>query len=202
MWLIVGLGNVGRDYEATPHNLGFWAIDALAGRAGIRVTRPESQALVGLGKLAGQDVALAKPQTMMNLSGGSVRALLERYEASPADLIVLIDEVDLPWGMLRVRDRGRNSSHNGMQSVIGALGTDAFIRVRLGCGPEKLWGDRKEYVLREMSREERKIAEEMAAEAADAVELIVTEGVDKAMSRFNRKVEADEGGENRESGSS
>ena len=198
MWLIVGLGNVGKEYEATPHNLGFWAIDALAGRAGIRVTRPESRALVGLGKLAGQDVALAKPQTMMNLSGASVRDLLERYEAGPSDLIVLIDEVDLPWGMLRIRDRGRNSSHNGMQSVIGALGTDAFIRVRLGCRPEKLWGDRKEYVLREMNREERKIAEEMAAEAADAVELTLSEGADKAMSRFNRKVEADEGGEDME----
>ena len=198
MWLIVGLGTVGREYEATPHNLGFWAVDAIAGRAGIRVTRPESQALVGLGKLAGQDVALAKPQTMMNLSGPSVRALLERYQAGPADLIVLIDEVDLPWGMLRVRDRGHNSSHNGMQSVIGALGTDAFLRVRLGCRPEKLWGDRKEYVLREMNREERKIAEEMAGQAADAVEVILAEGADKAMSRFNRKVEAGEGDEDLE----
>ena len=195
MWLIVGLGNVGREYEATPHNLGFLAIDAIAGRAGIRVTRPESKALVGLGKLAGQEVALAKPQTMMNLSGVSVRDLLARYEATPADLIVLIDEVDLPWGMLRVRDRGRNSSHNGMQSVIGALGTDAFLRVRLGCRPEKLWGDRKDYVLREMNREERKIADEMVAEAADAVEAILTDGVDKAMSRFNRKVEPAEGEE-------
>jgi len=194
MWLIVGLGNVGREYEATPHNLGFLAIDVIAARAGIRVTRPESKALVGLGKLAGHEVALAKPQTMMNLSGVSVRDLLARYEATPANLIVLLDEVDLPWGMLRVRDRGRNSSHNGMQSVISSLGTDAFIRVRLGCRPEKLWGDRKDYVLREMNREERKIADEMVVEAADAVEAILTEGVDKAMSRFNRKVEpADEG---------
>ena len=192
MWLIVGLGNPGREYEATPHNLGFLAIDVIAGRAGIRVTRPESKALVGLGKLAGQEVALAKPQTMMNLSGTSVRDLLARYEVTPANLIVLIDEVDLPWGMLRVRDRGRNSSHNGMQSVISALGTDAFIRVRLGCRPEKLWGDRRDYVLREMNREDRKIADEMVAEAADAVEAILTEGVDKAMSRFNRKVQADD----------
>jgi PTH1 family peptidyl-tRNA hydrolase len=187
MKLIVGLGNPGPDYEWTPHNLGFMAVDALAGRAGIRVTRPESKALVGLGKLAGQEAALAKPQTMMNLSGGSVRMLLERYEVAPADLIVLIDETDLPWGMLRIRERGRNSTHNGLQSIIGALGTDEFVRIRMGVRPEKLWGDRKEYVLREMGREERKFAEEMAIEAADAVEVLLTEGVEKAMTQFNRK---------------
>jgi PTH1 family peptidyl-tRNA hydrolase len=187
MKLIVGLGNPGPDYEWTPHNLGFMAVDALAGRAGIRVTRPESKALVGLGKLAGQEAALAKPQTMMNLSGGSVRMLLERYEVAPADLIVLIDETDLPWGMLRIRERGRNSTHNGLQSIIGALGTDEFVRIRMGVRPEKLSGDRKEYVLREMGREERKFAEEMAIEAADAVEVVLTEGVEKAMTQFNRK---------------
>jgi PTH1 family peptidyl-tRNA hydrolase len=187
MRLIVGLGNPGPDYEWTPHNLGFLAVDALAGRAGIRITRPESKALVGLGEVAGQEVVLAKPQTMMNLSGVSVRMLLERYESGPADLIVLIDETDLPWGMLRIRDRGVNSTHNGMQSMIDALGTDKFVRVRLGVQPEKLWGDRREYVLREMGREERKIAEEMAIEASGAVEMILTEGTEKAMSRFNRK---------------
>ncbi|MDR3721899.1 MAG: aminoacyl-tRNA hydrolase [Candidatus Acidoferrales bacterium] len=185
--MIVGLGNPGPDYEWTPHNLGFLAVDTLAGRAGIRITRPESKALVGLGKVAGQEVVLAKPQTMMNLSGVSVRMLLERYESGPADLLVLIDEADLPWGMLRIRDRGRNSTHNGLQSIISALGTDEFVRVRLGVQPEKLWGDRKEYVLRTMGREEREIAEEMAVEAADAVEMILTEGTEKAMSRFNRK---------------
>jgi len=187
MWLVVGLGNPGPEYEWTPHNLGFLAVDALAGRGGIRVTRPESKALVGLGKLAGLDVALAKPQTMMNLSGTSVRALLERYGASPADLIVLIDETDLPWGMLRIRDKGVNSTHNGLKSIISALGTDEFVRLRMGVRPEKLWGDRREYVLRTMGREERKIAEEMVAEAAGAVEMILAEGAEKAMSRFNRK---------------
>jgi PTH1 family peptidyl-tRNA hydrolase len=187
MKLIVGLGNPGPEYEWTPHNLGFLAVDALAGRSGIRIMRPESKALVGLGKLAGHEVGLAKPQTMMNLSGVAVMMLLKRYEAEPADLIVLIDEVDLPWGMLRVRDKGRNSTHNGLQSIIGSLGTDAFVRVRLGCRPEKLWGDRRDYVLRAMDREERKVAGEMVVEAADAVEMILTDGVDKAMTRFNRK---------------
>ena len=187
MRLIVGLGNPGPDYEWTPHNLGFLAVDALAGRAGIRITRPESKALVGLGKVAGHEAVLAKPQTMMNLSGVSVRMLLERYEGSPADLIVLIDEADLPWGMLRIRDKGLNSTHNGLQSIISAVGTDEFIRVRLGVQPEKLWGDRKEYVLREMGREERKIAEDVLIDAVSAVEMILVEGTEKAMSRYNRK---------------
>jgi peptidyl-tRNA hydrolase, PTH1 family len=187
MWLVVGLGNPGPEYTWTPHNLGFLAIDALAGRGGIRVTRPESRALVGLGKLAGHDVALAKPQTMMNLSGISIRALLEKYEASPADLIVLIDEVDLPWGMLRVRDKGRNSTHNGLKSIISSLGTDEFIRVRLGCRPEKLWGDRRDYVLREMGSAERKIADDMMIDAIDAVETILASGTEQAMQKYNRK---------------
>ena len=187
MWLIVGLGNVGAEYQWTPHNLGFLAIDALAGRGGIRVTRPESRALVGLGKLAGQDVALAKPQTMMNLSGISVGGLLAKYQAAPANLIVLIDEVDLPWGMLRVRDKGRNSTHNGLKSIISSLGTDEFIRVRLGCRPEKLWGDRRDYVLREMGGAERKIADDMMIDAIDAVETILAGGAEAAMQKFNRK---------------
>jgi PTH1 family peptidyl-tRNA hydrolase len=187
MKLIVGLGNPGPDYEWTPHNLGFLAVDALAGRAGIRITRPESKALVGLGKVAGHEVVLAKPQTMMNLSGVSVRMLLERYEGAPADLIVLIDETDLPWGMLRIRDKGLNSTHNGLKSIVSALGTDEFVRVRMGVQPEKLWGGRREYVLQTMDREERKIAEEAVVEAAGAVEMILAEGAEKAMSRFNRK---------------
>ncbi|HKV05713.1 MAG TPA: aminoacyl-tRNA hydrolase [Candidatus Acidoferrales bacterium] len=187
MKLIVGLGNPGPDYEWTPHNLGFLAVDALAQRSGIRVTRPEAKSLVGFGRLAGEQVVLAKPQTMMNLSGVAVRMLLERYECLPADLIVLIDETDLPWGMLRIRDRGLNSTHNGLKSVIGAIGTDEFTRVRMGVQPEQMWGDRRDYVLCTMGREERRIAQDMVVEAAGAVELILTEGVARAMSRFNRK---------------
>jgi peptidyl-tRNA hydrolase, PTH1 family len=187
MRLIVGLGNPGPEYEWTPHNVGFLAVDAIAERARIRVTRPEAKSLVGRGEMAGQEVILAKPQTMMNLSGVAVRMMLERYECVPADLIVLLDEVDLPWGMLRVRERGSHSTHNGLRSVLAAVGTDEFVRIRLGVQPQQIWGDRKDYVLCTMGREERRIAGEMAAEAADAVETVLTEGVDKAMSRFNRK---------------
>jgi PTH1 family peptidyl-tRNA hydrolase len=187
MRLIVGLGNPGADYQWTPHNVGFLAIDALAERSGIRVTRPEAKSHVGRGTLAGHEVVLAKPQTMMNLSGVAVRMLLERYECDPADTIVLLDDTDLPWGMLRIRQRGRNSTHNGLQSIISAIGGDEFIRVRLGVQPKQMWGDRGDYVLSQMDREERQIAEEMAVAAADAVEVIFTEGVEKAMTRFNRK---------------
>jgi PTH1 family peptidyl-tRNA hydrolase len=192
MRLILGLGNPGLDYQWTPHNVGFLAIDALAERSGIRVTRPEAKSLIGRGTLAGQEVILAKPQTMMNLSGVAARMLLERYEADPAEMIVLLDEVDLPWGMLRIRQRGRNSTHNGLQSIIGAIGGDEFIRIRMGVQPKQMWGDRRDYVLSQMNREERQMAEEMAINAAEAVEMIFTEGVEKAMSKFNRKAPPEE----------
>lgn len=188
MKLIAGLGNPGPEYESTPHNLGFLALDALAERAAIRVTRPEAKAKVGLGTFAGQDVILAKPQTYMNLSGVSVRMLLDKYELDPAELIVLVDDVDLPWGNLRIRERGSAGTHNGLKSIIDSIGTQEFIRVRLGVGPEKIWGDLRDYVLHPMDRAELDVAKQMTADAVQAVELISTEGVNKAMSRFNRKV--------------
>jgi peptidyl-tRNA hydrolase, PTH1 family len=193
MRLIVGLGNPGREYEWTPHNMGFLAVDALAERAGIRVTRPEAKSYIGLGEVSGQQVVLAKPQTMMNLSGVAVRMLLERYECDAGEMVVLIDEADLPWGMLRIRTRGRNSTHNGLKSIISVLGTDDFIRVRMGVQPEQQWDDRKDYLLAEMNRAEREAAQQEASEAADAVELILAEGMEKAMLRYNRRVSTEDG---------
>ena len=187
MRLIVGLGNPGKQYERTPHNVGFMAVDALAARGVIRVTRPEAKSLVGRGELAGQAVILAKPQTMMNLSGVAVGMLIEKYGCDPAQMIVLVDDVDLPWGMLRIRERGSAGTHNGMKSVVQAVGQE-FIRIRLGVGPEKVWGELRDYVLRPMGRAELEIAEQMTAEAADAVELILTEGVSKSMTKYNRRV--------------
>jgi peptidyl-tRNA hydrolase, PTH1 family len=187
MRLIVGLGNPGREYEETPHNLGFWALDHLADRASIAVRRPEAKSLVGRGELRGQAAVLAKPQTQMNLSGVAVGMLIEKYQCDPAEMIVLVDDVDLPWGRMRIRERGSPGTHNGMRSVVKAVGTE-FIRIRMGVGPEKVWGDLADYVLRPMGHAERQIADEMAREAADAVELILTEGVSKAMSRFNRRI--------------
>ena len=192
MRLIVGLGNPGSDYEWTPHNMGFLAVDGIAERAGIRITRPEAKSYVGRGKFAGEEVILAKPQTMMNLSGVAVRMLLEKYECDPAEMIVLTDEVDLPWGMLRIRERGSGGTHNGLKSIVAALGTGEFIRVRLGIQPEKIWGDLSDYVLSKLRRAERETAGQMVADATDAVELIMTEGVNKAMSKFNRRVKPPE----------
>jgi PTH1 family peptidyl-tRNA hydrolase len=192
MRLIVGLGNPGPEYELTPHNMGFLAVDGIAERAGIRITRPEAKSYIGRGKLAGQEVILAKPQTMMNLSGVAVRRLLEKYECDPAEMIVLTDEVDLPWGMLRIRERGSGGTHNGLKSIVAALGTGEFIRVRLGIRPEKIWGDLRDYVLKKLGRAEREIAALMVADTTEAVEIILTDGVSKAMTKFNRRVQPPE----------
>ena len=187
MRLIVGLGNPGPEYQWTPHNLGFLAVDELANRGGIRVERPEATALVGLGKLAGEEVILAKPQTYMNLSGISVRELLQKYELDVSDLLVMWDEVQLPLGVIRNHQAGSAGSHNGAKSVIGALGTQEFARLRLGCGPEHPVRSRKDHVLRPMKRAELEVAAEMIDEAGNAVETILKEGIDAAMTRFNRR---------------
>ncbi len=188
MRLIVGLGNPGSEYAWTPHNLGFLAVDAIAERARIRVERPEAKSLVGLGELAGHQVALAKPHTMMNLSGLAVRDLLERFECGPEELVVLYDDVALPWGMLRVRERGSAGSHNGLKSIIGTIGSTEFPRVRMGIQPDHPVGDLAAYVLRPMRKPDLEIAAEMAGQAAEAVELIITRGIADAMNRFNRRI--------------
>ena len=189
MWLIVGLGNPDPEYQWTPHNLGFLTVDELANRGGIRVERPEGKALVGRGKLAGQEVLLAKPQTYMNLSGISIRELLEKYELTADDLLVMWDEVQLPWSIIRLAPDGSAGSHNGAKSVIGSLGTQEFARLRLGCGPEHPLGSRREYVLRPMKKAELEVAAEEIAQAGDAVELLLTDGIDAAMNKFNRRAE-------------
>jgi peptidyl-tRNA hydrolase, PTH1 family len=187
MRLIVGLGNPDPEYQWTPHNLGFMAIDELANRAAIRVERPEGKALVGRGKLAGEEVLLAKPQTYMNLSGISVRELLAKYELGPADLLVMWDEVQLPFGTIRIDRKGSGGSHNGANSVISGVGTQEFARLRLGCGPDHPLSSRKEFVLRPMRKAELEVAAEMIGTAGDAVEMILEKGIEPAMNIFNRR---------------
>jgi peptidyl-tRNA hydrolase, PTH1 family len=187
MRLIVGLGNPGPEYQWTPHNLGFLAVDELANRCGIRVERPEGKALIGLGKVAGEEVILAKPQTYMNLSGISVRDLLEKYGLGPEDLLAMWDEAQLPWGAIRIHAEGSAGSHNGAESLINSLGTPAFARLRLGCGPDHPLSSRKEYVLRPMKKPELEVAAEMIGDAGDAVELILTKGIEAAMTKYNRR---------------
>ena len=187
MRIIVGLGNPGREYVWTPHNLGFQVMDRLAERFAIRITRPEAQSVIGLGRIAGHEVVLAKPQTFMNLSGHAVADLIARYEADPAETIVVSDEAALPWGMIRIRERGSAGSHNGLKSVLGALATDGFLRVRLGIKPEHTVNDLAAYVLSPMGKDVREVADTMIIEAADAVEMILTDGAGRAMAHFNRR---------------
>jgi PTH1 family peptidyl-tRNA hydrolase len=187
MRLIVGLGNPDPEYQWTPHNLGFMAVDELANRNGIRVERPEGKALVGRGKVAGEEVVLAKPQTYMNLSGISVRELLGKYELGVDELLVMWDEAQLPIGTIRIHPDGSAGSHNGAKSVIGAVGTEEFARLRLGCGPDHPLTSRREYVLRPMNKVDLEVAAEMIGESGDAVEMILTQGIEAAMNKYNRR---------------
>ena len=139
----------------------------------------------------GEDVLLAKPQTYMNLSGISVRELLEKYELSPADLLVMWDEVQLPFGTIRIDRKGSGGSHNGANSVISAVGTQEFSRIRLGCGPDHPLNSRKEFVLRPMKKSELEEAAEMIGKAGDAVEMILAKGIEPAMNIFNRRKPAE-----------
>jgi peptidyl-tRNA hydrolase, PTH1 family len=188
MRLIVGLGNPGMEYAWTPHNLGFLVVDKLAEQANIRVTRPESKSFVGRGEIAEHEVVLAKPQTMMNLSGLAVRDLMGRAECEPSDVIVICDDIAIPWGMIRVRERGSAGGHNGLKSVIGALGTMEFARVRMGVQPADMKGDLREYVLRQIRRDEEDVVAEEIEQGAEAVKLMLAEGTQAAMNRFNRRV--------------
>ena len=187
-FLIVGLGNPGEEYENTPHNLGFLVVDRLAESNAIRVSRKENLAFVGLGAVAGKNVALAKPQTYMNLSGGAVQGLLERYELKADRLIVVYDELDLPWGSLRIRLSGSAAGHKGVKSVIGSLGTNEFIRVRIGIDPGNAV-DGEKFVLAKFKRAQKQEVEEVVVRAAEAVESILAEGAAQAMTKYNRRAQ-------------
>src|SRR5574337_84305 len=187
MRLIVGLGNPGPEYAWTPHNPGFLVLDRFADESDIRIERPEAKAYVGRGELSGQEVLLAKPQTHMNLSGLAVWELVRRFECDPAEMIVVSDEVALPGGMIRIRQRGSAGGHNGLKSIIGALGSDEFIRVRLGVQPERPVGDLAAYVLHPMRKAELEMAAEMVEQAAEAAEVILKDGLAWAMTRYNKR---------------
>jgi len=189
MYLVVGLGNPGDEYAETPHNMGFRVVDLLAERNSIRASRNDSKALVGVGEIAQKPVMLAKPQTFMNLSGTSVAPLMEKHGLTAADLILIYDELDLPWGEMRIKLRGSAAGHHGPESVIEKLGTKEFIRVRLGVNPGYKIRDGAEYLLAPIKRSKRKEADELAARGAEAVESIIAEGVEKAMTTYNRRAQ-------------
>jgi len=194
--LIVGLGNPGIEYQFTPHNAGFLAVDRIAEDCGVVVTNRRGKALTAKVKLAGQDVLLVKPETYMNLSGLSVAALLQEFEIEvPSDgLIVLHDELAFPLGTLRINERGSGGGHNGVKSILGTLGTEEWIRIRIGVGKPPLEDGREvkaggsDYLLSPMRKQELAVLDEVLDRAKSAVEMVLTKGVGAAMNEFNRTV--------------
>jgi PTH1 family peptidyl-tRNA hydrolase len=191
--LIVGLGNPGPEYSETRHNVGFKVAEELARRHQVKFRKSSKwKALIAKIPDVGDGVVLAQPATFMNLSGWAVRGLVSFHKIALADLLVVVDDADLALGRLRIRVAGSAGGHNGLKSIIASVGSNEFIRVRLGVKPEYPLEDMAEYVLHTMRKPEREIAAQMAADAAEAVELIVAEGADKAMAKYNRRVESDE----------
>ena len=188
MKLVVGLGNPGIEYQFTPHNLGFLAVDRLAEQYGGEVNNRRCRALTGKTRIGPEEVVLAKPETYMNLSGLAVRELVGELEIDPVrDLVVIYDELDLPWGTIRVRQRGGTAGHNGLESVVSALGTPEFLRIRLGIGPEFPVSDGAKYVLSQLKKSQYEVVDQELDAAAEAVKVIFSEGAAAAMNRFNRK---------------
>ena len=184
---IVGLGNPGIRYANTPHNLGFRVIDELADRYSIRVYKNEGVARTGTGRIAGKIAVLVKPQTFMNNSGRAVHAVLKARNLTTRDLILVHDEVDLPWTGLRIKPKGSAAGHNGVKSIISALKTDVFVRVRMGIRPDHPVDDLAEYVLTRFGKQMQDDVNEVVSYTADAIDAIVAEGALKAMTKFNRR---------------
>src|SRR5258707_15741209 len=181
MFLIVGLGNPGTEYARTRHNLGFMLVDKLAADAAVNIRRSECQSFVGSGLIENQRVKLAKPQTFMNLSGDAVSCLISKPELDAAALIVISDDLALPFGAIRLRQRGSAGGHNGLKSIIGALGTNEFTRLRIGIQPDHPIGDSKRFVLDSFSRTSRTELDKVLERSAEALRVILKEGVLKAM---------------------
>ena len=190
MKLIVGLGNPGSDYQFTPHNLGFLAIDRIAQQCKVDVRNRQCRALTARATISSEPVLLAKPETFMNLSGLSVRELVAEHKVSvQTDLIVLQDELDFPLGTLRLHRNRSSAGHNGIESLIGALGTQDFLRLRMGVAPERKVEDGMSYLLSPLRKAQLKIVDDMLDTAAEVVKVILTDGEAAAMNRFNRKPE-------------
>lgn len=187
MFLIVGLGNPGVEYAATRHNIGFDMITYLSDKYNIPVNSREGKALVGKGILAGEKVMLAQPQTYMNLSGESVRALMDYYKIDIEDLLVIYDDISLDVGQIRIRKKGSAGGHNGLKNIIKMLGHDTFTRVRMGVGEKPKNYDLADYVLGHFPVEERKVMDDATKTAAEAIRMILTESADAAMNHFNSK---------------
>src|ERR1044072_8127572 len=185
MYLIVGLGNPGAEYERTRHNLGFMLIDRLAAAAGATVKRSECRSLVGNALIENERVTLVKPQTFMNLSGEAVGCLKQKYECDASSLIVISDDLALPFGTIRLRERGPAGGHNGLKSIISALGTNEFMRLRIGIQPEHPLSDAKRFVLDEFAKVEKESLPEVLESGTQALRSVLRDGISKAMSLHN-----------------
>ena len=188
MYIIAGLGNPGKEYENTRHNIGFDVIDRLAEEENIAVMENKHKALIGKGYVAGQKVILVKPQTFMNLSGESIREVVDYYKVDDtSELIVISDDISLDVGQIRIRKKGSAGGHNGLKNIIKMLGHDTFIRVRMGVGEKPKNFDLADYVLGHFPAEERTVMDEATKTAAEAIRMIITENADAAMNHFNSK---------------
>lgn len=187
MYIIVGLGNPGKKYEHTRHNAGFEVIDILADRMGINVEESKHKGLLGRGMLEGQKVVLVKPQTFMNLSGECVREVADFYKVAEDEIIVIYDDISLDPGQLRIRAKGSAGGHNGIKNIIAQLGTQVFPRVKVGVGEKPRMMDLADYVLSRFSKEDQGKMDDAFKEAADAVAMMVSQGVEPAMNKYNTK---------------
>jgi len=184
-WLIVGLGNPGASYENTRHNMGFALIDELAGKGQTPVKRVECRSLIGRAVIENRTVELAKPQTFMNLSGEAVKCLITKPDRSVERLIVISDDLALPLGTIRLRPRGTHGGHNGLRSIIEVLGTNEFIRLRIGIMPEHPVTNAKGFVLENFAKSEIGTVERVLANSADAVRTVINDGIESAMAKWN-----------------
>jgi PTH1 family peptidyl-tRNA hydrolase len=187
LWVVVGLGNPGRRYAGTRHNVGFSVVQRLARRWGVNLRRKKYAAKVAEVVRNEERLVLAQPQTYMNLSGTAVRAILKGYRIGPENIVVVYDDIDIPLGQIRVRKEGSGGTHNGMRSVIGELGTDAFARIRVGIGPLSDKEEATRFVLMPFAEEEGRILKKSLAKAAEALDMIIAGRIDQAMNEFNKK---------------
>ena len=184
MYIIAGLGNPGKKYENTRHNIGFITLDVIAEKLDVKVNRIKFRSLVGEASFSGRKVILVKPQTYMNLSGEALREVMNFYKIPADHLIVIYDDIDIPTGTLRIRKKGSAGTHNGMRNIVYQLNDDGFPRIRIGMGRERR-SDLRDFVTGGFTKEEKPLLEEAVTKAADAALCIISEGIDRAMNRYN-----------------
>jgi PTH1 family peptidyl-tRNA hydrolase len=186
MWLIVGLGNPGEEYAGTYHNVGFQVLDRIAARDGVRIKERCGEARISSRTtIAGQPAVLVAPQTFMNNSGAAMAPLFERFEAGSGSVIVIYDDIALPLGKIRIRQKGSAGGHNGIKSLVSAFGSDEFLRIRVGIQPGREIGDVRDFVLSQVAKSDRKLLEEAEEVAVKAVDTLISAGIDEAMAQYN-----------------